>query len=123
MPGEGNLDGLVNNAGAIDFQKWDEFSIDEWRKVFAVNVDTPVFLVHALRESFTNGASIVNIASTDGMTGSFGSIAYSASKAALLNVTKSLANVLGPDGIRVNAIAPGWINRECRPMLPMPQTN
>lgn len=107
---EGKLDGLVNNAGAIDFQKWDEFSIDEWRTVFAVNVDAPVFLVHALRKAFTHGASVVNIASTDGMTGSFGSTAYSASKAAMLNVTKSLANLLGPDGIRVNAIAPGWIN-------------
>jgi 3-oxoacyl-[acyl-carrier protein] reductase len=107
---EGELHGLVNNAGTIDFQKWDGFSIDEWRKVFAVNVDAPVFLVHALRKLFTRNASIVNIASTDGMTGSFGSIAYSASKAALLNVTKSLANLLGPDGIRVNAIAPGWID-------------
>lgn len=107
---EGELHGLVNNAGTIDFQKWDEFSIDEWRRVFAVNVDAPVFLVHALRGSFTPNASIVNIASTDGMTGSFGSTAYSASKAALLNVTKSLANLLGPDGIRVNAIAPGWID-------------
>jgi 3-oxoacyl-[acyl-carrier protein] reductase len=108
--GEGELDGLVNNAATIDFQKWDEFSISEWRKVFAVNVDAPVFLVHALRKSFARNASIVNIASTDGMTGSFGSTAYSASKAALLNVTKSLANLLGPDGIRVNAVAPGWIN-------------
>jgi 3-oxoacyl-[acyl-carrier protein] reductase len=107
---EGKLDGLVNNAGAIDFRKWAEFSIDEWRRVFAVNVDAPVSLVHALRKSFTYSASIVNIASTDGMTGSFGSAAYSASKAAMLNVTKSLANLLGPDGIRVNAIAPGWID-------------
>ena len=108
--GEGKLDGLVNNAGVIDFRKWDEFSIDEWRKVFAVNVDAPVYLVHALRNHFTDGASIVNIASTDGMTGSFGSTAYSASKAAMLNVTKSLANLLGPVGLRVNSIAPGWIN-------------
>jgi NAD(P)-dependent dehydrogenase (short-subunit alcohol dehydrogenase family) len=108
--GEAELDGLVNNAGAIDFRRWDEFSIHEWRQVFAVNVDAPVFLVHALRKRFTSGASIVNIASTDGMTGSFGSTAYSASKAAMLNVTKSLANLLGPDGLRVNAIAPGWIN-------------
>jgi len=108
--GEGQLHGLVNNAGAIDFRKWNDFSVDEWRKIFAVNVDAPVRLIHTLRASFARGASIVNIASTDGMTGSFGSIAYSASKAALLNVTKSLANLLGPDGIRVNAIAPGWID-------------
>jgi NAD(P)-dependent dehydrogenase (short-subunit alcohol dehydrogenase family) len=112
LQGEGELHGLVNNAGAIDFQKWDDFSIGEWRRVFAVNVDAPVFLVHALRRLFTYNASIVNIASTDGMTGSFGSAAYSASKAALLNATRSLANLLGPDGIRVNAIAPGWIDTD-----------
>jgi len=110
--GEGELDGLVNNAGIIDFQKWDEFSISQWRTVFAVNVDAPVVLIHALRKSFKRNACIVNIASTDGLTGSFGSTAYSASKAALLNVTKSLANLLGPDGIRVNAVAPGWIETE-----------
>ena len=108
--GEGKIDGLVNNAGAIDFRPWDEFSTAGWRTVFAVNVDAPVFLVHALRGSFPSGASIVNIASTDGMTGSFASTAYAASKAALLNVTKSLANLLGPDGVRVNAVAPGWID-------------
>jgi NAD(P)-dependent dehydrogenase (short-subunit alcohol dehydrogenase family) len=110
LKAEGALDGLVNNAGAIDFQKWDDFSIDEWRKVFSVNVDAPVYLVHTLTASFTRGGSVVNIASTDAMTGTFGSIAYSASKAALLNVTKSLGNLLGPSGVRVNAIAPGWID-------------
>jgi NAD(P)-dependent dehydrogenase (short-subunit alcohol dehydrogenase family) len=110
LQAEGELRGLVNNAGTIDFQTWDDFSFDEWRRVFAVNVDAPVLLVHALRGLFTRDASIVNIASTDGMTGSFGSIAYSASKAALLNVTRSMANLLGPAGIRVNAVAPGWIN-------------
>jgi NAD(P)-dependent dehydrogenase (short-subunit alcohol dehydrogenase family) len=110
LQGEGELHGLVNNAGTIDFQEWDGFSAGEWRRVFAVNVDAPVFLTHALRGLFTRDASIVNIASTDGTTGSFASTAYSASEAALLNVTKSLANLLGPFGIRVNAVAPGWIN-------------
>jgi NAD(P)-dependent dehydrogenase (short-subunit alcohol dehydrogenase family) len=54
--------------------------------------------------------SIVNIASTDAYVGSFRSIAYSASKAALLSVTRSLANVLGPHGVRVNAVTPGWVD-------------
>ena len=106
--GEGELDGLVNNAATIDFQKWDQLSISQWRRL-AVNVDAP-FSCPCPFKSFARNASIVNIASTDGMTGSFGSTAYSASKATLLNVTKSLANLLGPDGIRVNAVAPGSIN-------------
>jgi NAD(P)-dependent dehydrogenase (short-subunit alcohol dehydrogenase family) len=103
----------------IDFQRWNDFSIDEWRRVFAVKVDAPVLLTHALRKSFTHNASLVNIAGTDGMTGSFGSIAYSASKAALLNVTKGLASLLDPAGIRVNAIALRWAvadrTARCRP--------
>jgi 3-oxoacyl-[acyl-carrier protein] reductase len=57
-----------------------------------------------------SGSCIVNIASTDGMTGAYNGISYAASKAALINVTKSLGNTYGPIGIRVNAIAPGWID-------------
>jgi NAD(P)-dependent dehydrogenase (short-subunit alcohol dehydrogenase family) len=104
------LRGLVNNAGAIDFTRWSDFDISEWKRVFAVNVSAPLEMIHSLRGNFSAGASIVNIASTDGYTGSFASIAYSASKAALINVTKSLGNVLGPEGVRVNAVAPGWID-------------
>ncbi|GAB3967942.1 SDR family oxidoreductase [Plantactinospora veratri] len=106
----GRIDGLVNNAGAIDFQMWKDFSVEEWRGTFAVNVDAAVALTHALYENMNTGGSVVNIASTDGFTGSFGSIAYSASKAALVNVTKSLGNLLAPAGIRVNAVCPGWID-------------
>ena len=65
-----------------------------------------------LKDNLSKNGAIVNIASTDGMTGSFGGMAYSASKAALINLTKSLGNNFGPKGIRVNAIAPGWINTD-----------
>jgi NAD(P)-dependent dehydrogenase (short-subunit alcohol dehydrogenase family) len=56
------------------------------------------------------GGSIVNIASTDAFIGSLRSIADPASKAALLSVRYSLANMLGPRGIRVNAVTPGWVD-------------
>jgi 3-oxoacyl-[acyl-carrier protein] reductase len=108
--GHPRLDGLVNNAGAIDFQLWEDFTAQSWLSVFAVNVTAPVILVHGLRDKFVKGGSVVNIASTDGYTGTFGSIAYSASKAALINATKSLGNVMGGAGVRVNAVAPGWID-------------
>ena len=110
MLGMGKLAGIVNNAAAIDFAIWDEYSMQEWSKVLEVNVTAPLHLVHGLRDVLDAGASVVNIASTDGMTGAFASLAYSASKAALINLTKSLGNVLGPSGVRVNAIAPGWVD-------------
>lgn len=106
----GKLAGIVNNAAAIDFATWDAYSMGEWSKVLEVNVTAPLHLVHGLRDVLDVGASVVNIASTDGMTGALASLAYSASKAALINLTKSLGNILGPSGIRVNAIAPGWVD-------------
>lgn len=106
----GPLAGVVNNAAEIDFTPWEQFSIDEWKRVFEVNVHAPVHIAHALRHQIEDGGAIVNIASTDGMTGTFASPAYAASKAALINATKSLGNVLGGRGVRVNAIAPGWVD-------------
>jgi len=104
------LDALVNNAGIIEFEAFDKVSYDIWDKIFEVNLNAPFVLSHGLRSNFNNEATIVNIASTDGMTGAFVSMSYSASKAAPINLTKSLGNVFGKRGIRVVAIAPGWVN-------------
>jgi len=101
--------GIVNNAGIILFEDWDSFSMKTWDTIMEVNVNAPLMLAHALRNNITKGGSILNIASTDGLVGALSSIAYSASKAALINLTLSLANAFGPKNIRVNAIAPGWI--------------
>ncbi len=103
------LDALVNNAGIIEFESFDNLEYDVWDRVFEVNLNTPFILSHGLRKNFNKGAVIVNIASTDGMTGAFVSMSYSASKAALINLTKSLGNVFGSRGVRVVAIAPGWV--------------
>ena len=103
------LDVVVNNAGIILFEKFDELTYDNWDKVMSVNLDTPFILSHGLRKNINKGGVIVNIASTDGMTGSFVSMSYSASKAALINLTKSLGNEFGKRGIRVVAVAPGWV--------------
>ncbi|ANN15825.1 hypothetical protein SD37_09305 [Amycolatopsis orientalis] len=100
--------GIVNNAGAIEFEKWDEITLESWDRVFDVNLRAVLSVTRALSGSMPRGSSIVNIASKDGMIGTYSSISYSASKAALLNLTKSLANVLGPSGVRVNAVSPGW---------------
>ena len=103
------FDGLINNAGTIIFEKFDNLEIANWDKVLEVNLSVPFILSHGLRNQFNPGAAIVNIASTDGMTGSFASVSYSASKAGLINVTQSLGNIFGPRKIRVVGIAPGWV--------------
>jgi NAD(P)-dependent dehydrogenase (short-subunit alcohol dehydrogenase family) len=107
---EFSLGALVNNAGVLEKEPFDEFSLDVWDRTLQVNVTAPLILAQEIGLHMSPGGSIVNIASTDAYIGSFRSIAYSASKAALLSVTRSLANVLGPRGIRVNAVAPGWID-------------
>jgi 3-oxoacyl-[acyl-carrier protein] reductase len=106
---DNKIDVLINNAGVIIFEKFDGLSYDSWDKVMNTNLNAPFILSHGLRNNLTKGGTIVNIASTDGMTGAFVSMSYSASKAALINLTQSLGNVFGKNGIRVVAIAPGWV--------------
>ena len=113
----GRLDVLCNNAGtsittlARDFEK---VTAEEWDRVFAVNV-RGVFLVtkHAaplLRQS--KSACIVNTNSIVGARPGPQPLPYSASKGALWTMTKALAGALGPAGIRVNGVAPGWMQGE-----------
>lgn len=106
------FDGIVNNAGIVHLTKWDELNFDEWDETLAVNLTAPLKLVHELRNNLKDGSTIVNISSVDGFCAAFDTIAYAASKAALISVTKSLAAILGPRNIRVNAIAPGWVETE-----------
>jgi len=113
----GRLDVLCNNAGtsvtplARDFEK---ISVEDWDRVFAVNV-RGVFLVTKyatplLRQS--KDAQIVNTNSIVGARPGPQPLPYSASKGALWTMTKALAGALGPDGIRVNGVAPGWMEGE-----------
>ena len=101
--------GIVNSAGVVILMNFNSFDVKEWEKTFEINLIAPLLLVQGLKENLEEEASIVNISSTDGLTGGITGIAYSASKAALINLTQSLANILASKKIRVNAIAPGWI--------------
>jgi 3-oxoacyl-[acyl-carrier protein] reductase len=101
--------GIVNSAGVFLPIDFNELDMEVWRQTFEINVHTPLLLVNGLRGQLENGASIVNISSTDAMVGSISGMAYAASKAALINLSQSLANILADKKIRVNAIAPGWI--------------
>lgn len=104
------FDGLVNNAGVFELDGWDDLDYKNWDKTMAVNLEAPLILARALSATMKAGGAIVNIASTDGMIGAFDGIAYSVSKAALINLTKTMGIHLGKNGIRANAIAPGWID-------------
>lgn len=108
----GRLDVLVNNAGtSIETppEDLDLVDLDEWDRVFAVNVRGLFQVSRAaapmLRES---RGSIVNMASIVGDRPTAQPLPYAASKAAIINLTKTLARVLGPE-VRVNAVAPGWL--------------
>lgn len=104
------FDGIVNNAGVIEFEDFENYDINIWDNTFEVNLNTVLLISTRLGSKMKRGGAIVNVSSSDGFIGSFASMAYSASKAALINLTKSLANNFGKKGVRVNAVAPGWID-------------
>lgn len=113
-----DLYGLVNNAGTFDMATLEELDFDGWEHTLQVNVTAPLILSQKLSSHMVRGGSIINIASTDGFAAAFDTIAYAASKAALISITKSLGANLGPKGIRANAIAPGWVDTSMAYELP-----
>lgn len=104
-----SLDGIVNCAGVFEEVDFAQFDTKAFEKNFKVNAFAPVYLVSKLATKLNIGASIVNISSTDATTGAYTGFGYSASKAAISNLTLSMANLLAGRKIRVNALAPGWI--------------
>ncbi|SNY71051.1 SDR family NAD(P)-dependent oxidoreductase [Paractinoplanes atraurantiacus] len=106
------IDGLANIAGVVDdFTPAHEVSDTLWRKVFAVNVDGVLNLTRAVLPSMLahKSGSIVNVASEAALRGNAAGIAYTASKHAVVGITKSCAFMYGLEGIRVNAVAPGGV--------------
>ncbi len=108
----GGLDVLVNNAAVQRVGGVDDFSVSDWDETFAVNVRGCFLTVRALVPHLrrSDAAAIVNTSSQVGLHGAPGATAYSASKGAVIAFTKALALELAADGIRVNAICPGWVD-------------
>ncbi len=112
----GKLDILVNNAGTTKFcahQDLSGLTKDDFMNLYAVNLVGPFQMVRAAEAALRSQpvAHVVNMASIAGITGIGSSIAYAASKGALVTMTLSLARVLGPQ-IRVNAVCPGFVQGE-----------
>jgi D-xylose 1-dehydrogenase len=102
---------LVNNAAHDERHRFDAVTPEYWDDRMAVNLRHQFFAAQAVHPMMkaAGGGSIVNMGSVTWMVGQGGMPAYSAAKAAIVGLTRSLARDLGPDNIRVNSIAPGWI--------------
>jgi NAD(P)-dependent dehydrogenase (short-subunit alcohol dehydrogenase family) len=106
---------LVNNAGVVTSGRAVELAQEEWRRVLSTNLDAVFYWAQeGARRMLAagTGGAIVNIASVLGFGVAKGVVAYATAKAAVIQVTKALALELAFKGIRVNAIAPGWIVTE-----------
>ncbi|MEE9910847.1 MAG: SDR family oxidoreductase [Deltaproteobacteria bacterium] len=112
----GRIDALVNNAGTTKFCAHDDLeglTKEDFLSIYNTNLVGPYQMIRAVAPHMKKigKGSVVNIASTAGINGNGSSVAYCASKGALITMTRSLARALGPE-IRVNAVCPGFIQGE-----------
>ena len=110
-----NVDILVNNAGVWLEVKIDTVTVDQWRKTMQTNLDSVFYfttlIARHMREIGVKG-NIINLSSTAGQVGELYYPHYAATKGGIVSYTKSIAQELGPDGIRINCVAPGWIKSD-----------
>jgi NAD(P)-dependent dehydrogenase (short-subunit alcohol dehydrogenase family) len=107
----GHLDAVVNNAGGTSFMvPFTDLRFDGWTKVMRLNTESIVHVMQAVGPHLLErgSGSVVNVASVAGLAGSPGVTPYGASKAAVVNLTKSVAVEWASRGVRVNALCPGW---------------
>lgn len=116
----GAIDILVNNAGITKDGLMLRMTEQQWDAVIAVNLKSAFNFVHACVPVMMRqrGGSIINMASVVGVHGNAGQANYAASKAGLIALAKSVAQEMGPKGIRANAIAPGFIDTAMTQALP-----
>ena len=110
----GAVDILVNNAGIAGQRQFQDLTDLDWRRFFAVNLDGAFYAIQAVLPHMLHEkrGAIVNVSSIWGLRGASCEVAYSASKAALIGLTRSLAMELAPSNIRVNCVAPGVIHTD-----------
>lgn len=110
----GRIDVLVNNAGVALWKLAMDTTVQEWDELFSVNVRGAFAATRAVLPHMVaaQGGSIVNVSSMWGQVGASCEVAYSASKAAIIGMTKALAKEMGGAGIRVNCVCPGVIDTD-----------
>jgi NAD(P)-dependent dehydrogenase (short-subunit alcohol dehydrogenase family) len=108
----GRLDILISNAAITDDTPFESISAERWHRVMNVNLDSVLYGAQAALPHLRRSpcASIVNVASIQGLRGQPNSMAYATAKGAVVNLTRCMAVDFGPLGVRVNAIAPGYID-------------
>lgn len=116
----GHIDILVNNAGITRDGLMLRMEESQWDAVINVNLKSAFNYIHAVTPimSRQKGGSIINMSSVVGVSGNAGQCNYSASKAGLVGLAKSIAKEMGPRGIRANCIAPGFIISDMTAALP-----
>ena len=116
----GGFDVLVNNAGITKDGLSFRMSIEDWQKVLDVNLSAAFLISRTVGWDMVQkkrGGSIINMASVVGVHGNYGQANYSASKAGLVGITKSIAHEVAGRDVRVNAIAPGFIESDMTAVL------
>lgn len=109
----GRLDILVNNAGFMEEAQAEDMTLEAWDRMLRVNLTAPFLLIKAaLPHLRTTRGAIVNIGSIEGIGCNPKHAAYSATKAGLHGLTRAIAVDHGAEGIRCNAVAPGWIDTD-----------
>jgi len=116
----GRIDILVNNAGITKDNLMLRMEESQWDAVINVNLKSAFNFIHALTPvmSRQRGGSIINISSLVGVSGNAGQCNYSASKAGMIGLSKSIAKEMGPRGVRSNCIAPGFILTDMTEQIP-----
>jgi 3-oxoacyl-[acyl-carrier protein] reductase len=116
----GGIDVLVNNAGITRDGLVFRMSLENWQKVLSINLTSAFLISQAVARQMIKqrSGSIINMASVVGLGGNAGQANYAASKAGLIGLTRSIAKEAGGRGVRVNAVAPGYIDTEMTRGLP-----
>jgi len=115
------LDLLVNNAGVAPLLPWDAITPAQWQEVLAVDLSGPFYVLRAalpLLKRAAPGAAVVNVGSVVSFNGGSFGPAYATAKAGLVGLTRSAARDLGPQGIRINCVAPGPLDSALISALP-----
>lgn len=114
LAAHGQLDYLVNNAGAVTEQRLEDISVQDWQRQFAVNLSASFFLTQAALAPMTarHFGRIVNVGSVSALMGSPVQIAYSAAKAGLIGLTRSTARAVARKGVTINCVIPGSFETE-----------